>query len=248
MVSLNSMRGDFLLLKLTDKDVFLIVDIQKGYCGNFNLDYIEKVYTFLNKYPFQEIRCIVDVFRKEAKGEYIPAFIEEYLTHPVIFKQYSDDFPDYMIREKGQELYKTHIQHKPETSAYFELDGGFLFSLLTDHNHRYFEYLTQEFADVLRGWKEKNKRIHLIGGGYDKCILVTKKILDVLGIENIRYKCFCYEIQPWEDRVESMFECCKKHISKYHPELINRFKKDIRWVFIENKDEKLIKYLKEESS
>lgn len=237
------------MLRLTDKDVLLIVDIQKRYKGNFNIDYIEKVYNFLNKYSFQEIRCMVDVFREEAEGEYIPSFIKKSLTHPTIFKQYSDEFPEYMIRKEGQELYKNHIKNKPVSSAYYELGEGFLFSLLTDgFRHRYFEYLTKEFADVLRGWKEENKRIHLIGGGYDRCVLVTKKILDVLGIPSIRYKNYCYEIQPWEDRVESIFECCVKHVSAYPSELLNKFRKDIRWSFIENKEEILIKFLKTESS
>lgn len=222
----------------SDNDVLLIIDIQEMYKKNFNIDYLLKVNLFFNN-KFKEVRCMVDIFNSNKNGEYIPKFIYDQLTHPIIFKQYSINWPEYQLDENN-------ISMDDINKKCTKIKDGYLFSLESTYSNRnFYEYITEDYANVLNEWKKNNKTIHIIGGGLNRCVSVTCKILDVMNIKYKIHNNLCYDIDR-DKEYDNIFQGCKNKKNKYPTSLYERIqnKYDYKWEFIHNTDKELLKYYK----
>jgi len=227
-----------------NKHVLLIVDIQKKYEQYFNLIYLQKVYRYMTKHSFAEIRALIDTFPDNPKGDYIPTFIANRLTHEPIFKQYSSQLPAKLLKEAGfteYEIKRELFHHK----GYCPFKGGLLVLLEPNYipdyrvchgeilEHYHLEYLPQSFKEFLINCQ--GNKVHLVGGGYNECVRITKKILDLFHIQNIIHARVCYEINSFSSLAYSPLPSeIDKYHNRYLDQIYNRKLQEVYWTFKEN--------------
>ena len=232
------------MLDYGQKHVLLIVDIQRKYEQYFNLTYLQKVNKYLKKHSFDEVRMLIDTFYDNMHGDYIPAFLNNNLTHVPIFKQYSSQLAVNLLRQKGidePEIKKELFLYK----RYCPFNDGLLFLLEPNYipnyaachgdelDYYHLEFIPSSFKEFLLSCQ--SKQIHLIGGGYSKCVAITQKILNLLHINNLVHARVCYEI----DNFSSLSYCSLRYEIEQDPnkhleEIFNHRTKEVHWIFKEN--------------
>lgn len=232
-----------------DNSVLLIVDIQKRYVCNFNIDYLSKVNDFLSLGQFNEIQCLVDCFIEEKDGEFIPTFIYNKLTHKVIFKQYSQNFPLDRLHNRWKLITPVVLKFvkKTKPTPFFLKIGTGAFFNLGDKQHEYQEYITNCFLITLNRWKAEGKTVHLIGGGLNRCVRVTASILDSYGIPYVIESQYCYDIG--DTKFNSIFEGQLKSSDKYSADICytgSDRETSVKWTYVQNLDEEIKEYIEKE--
>lgn len=202
-------------------NILLIVDVQKSMGHWFSWSYIVKLERFLrlNHQKYDAVYMIMEprFSKTESEGsvqfsgtelflvsDRVPAFFEEYLTRPPLYKAYNKDYWEKVGKAGGvpNANFVTLPPYRGEGRPYkMYLNGGLrkLISLV-----------------------KNAEKIDIVGGGLTKCVRLTHRLLNFYSIPNTVLSEYCYEIQYVNSnrRAENTFNT--KPIASIRKKLLNQ--------------------------
>ena len=181
----------------------VIIDIQKHYKKHFSLKYIRKIKKYLkeNRKFYDEIVCLIDLPSGKSEDS-IPSFLLEVSTEEPIVKMYNNDYMVNMINKSGEisirgvgNEYEVYGELLIENKRVLKETKNGVIVGLKKNNNLDLDFIDSHFAKRIKKWKEEDAEITLIGGGLDRCVEKTQKLLDIFEVENVIIEELCYDIK-----------------------------------------------------